>query len=88
VQVMLVDKDVRRMSVKPKPDGTPPDLARPADILIYEARFAAPSAVHAAGHTLRLVLTPIRNTATLTLSMRRCSDCMPAPPDSLGVCGL
>ena len=37
-QVMMVDKDVRRMSVKPKPDGTPPDLARPADILIYEAR--------------------------------------------------
>ena len=32
----MVDKDVRRMSVKPKPDGTPPDMSRPADILIYE----------------------------------------------------
>ena len=34
----MIDKDVRRMSVRPKPDGTPPDLSRPADILIYEAR--------------------------------------------------
>ena len=35
---MMVDKDVRRMSVKAKPDGTPPDMSRPADILIYEVR--------------------------------------------------
>ncbi len=32
----MVDKDVRRMSVKAKPDGTPPDMSRPADILVYE----------------------------------------------------
>ena len=49
-QVMLIDKDVRRMSAKPKPDGTPPDLARPADILIYEARLGAPSASRAGGN--------------------------------------
>ena len=35
-QVMLVDKDARRMDVVRKPDGTPPDLPRPADILVYE----------------------------------------------------
>ena len=32
----MVDKDVRRMSVKAKPDGTPPDMSRPVDILVYE----------------------------------------------------
>ena len=35
---MLVDKDARRMDVVRKPDGTPPDMPRPADILVYEVR--------------------------------------------------
>lgn len=38
MQVMLVDKDARRMDVVTKPDGTPPDLPRKADILVYEVR--------------------------------------------------
>ena len=32
----LVNKDVRRMDVAQKPDGTPPDMPVKADILIFE----------------------------------------------------
>ncbi|KAK9863045.1 hypothetical protein WJX84_000363 [Apatococcus fuscideae] len=35
-QCMLVNKDVRRMDVAQKPDGTPPDMPRKADLLVFE----------------------------------------------------
>ena len=35
-QCMLVNKDVRRMDVAQKPDGTPPDMPAKADLLIFE----------------------------------------------------
>lgn len=37
-QVVVVNKDVRRMDMGPKPDGTPPDLERKADLLVCEVR--------------------------------------------------
>ena len=36
VQCMLVNKDVRRMDVAQKPDGTPPDMPTKADMLVFE----------------------------------------------------
>ena len=33
---LLLNRDARRMDTKPKPDGTPPDLDRKADIVVYE----------------------------------------------------
>lgn len=35
-KVVVVDKDARRMTAMVKPDGSPPDMERPADILVYE----------------------------------------------------
>ena len=35
-QCMLVNKDIRRMDVAQKPDGTPPDMPAKADLLIFE----------------------------------------------------
>ncbi len=39
LKVVVVGKDARRLAVVPAPDGTPPDMERPADILVYEVRF-------------------------------------------------
>ena len=39
-QCILVNKDVRRMDVVQKPDGTPPDMPVKADVLIFEVRGA------------------------------------------------
>ena len=33
---ILVNKDVRRMDVAQKPDGTPPDMTNKADVLVFE----------------------------------------------------
>ena len=35
-KIYILDKDVRRLSTVRKPDGTPPDLPRPADVAVYE----------------------------------------------------
>ncbi|KAL4447971.1 hypothetical protein ABPG75_005190 [Micractinium tetrahymenae] len=35
-RIMLLDKDARRLDVVRKPDGTPPDLPRQADLLVQE----------------------------------------------------
>ncbi|GAB4824134.1 hypothetical protein N2152v2_011180 [Parachlorella kessleri] len=35
-RVMLLDRDVRRMDTLRKPDGTPPELPRRADLAVYE----------------------------------------------------
>ncbi len=37
-RVTIVNKDIRRMDLERKPDGTPPDLERKADIMVYEVR--------------------------------------------------
>ena len=39
-KVMVVAKDARRMAVLPAPDGTPPDMESPADILVFEVPAA------------------------------------------------
>ena len=38
-QCLIVNKDVRRINAVTKPDGTPPDLERKADICVYEVSF-------------------------------------------------
>ena len=35
-KILFLNRDARRMDVVPKPDGTPPDMERKADLLIYE----------------------------------------------------
>eukprot|EP00887_Chlorella_sp_A99_P004798 scaffold4.g4798.t1 len=35
-KITMLDRDARRLDVLRKPDGTPPDLPRKADVLIYE----------------------------------------------------
>lgn len=35
-RVIMFDRDVRRMDTLPKPDGTPPELPRRADLAVYE----------------------------------------------------
>lgn len=35
-------RDARRLDVYRKPDGTPPDLPRRADLLVYEVSVQAP----------------------------------------------
>ena len=40
-RVSVLSQDARRMDVVRKPDGTPPDLPRRADVLVYEVRRAA-----------------------------------------------
>eukprot|EP00889_Picochlorum_renovo_P007052 jgi/Picre1/34082/NNA_001557.t1 len=35
-KILVLDRDVRRMDVLRKPDGTPPELQRPVDLAIFE----------------------------------------------------
>ena len=37
-RITMLDRDVRRMDVLRKPDGTAPELPRRADLLVYEVR--------------------------------------------------
>jgi tRNA1(Val) A37 N6-methylase TrmN6 len=39
-RVVIVNKDVRRMDLGPKPDGSPPDLEWRADVLVCEVSLA------------------------------------------------
>lgn len=38
-RVTMLDRDARRMDTQRKPDGTPPELPRRADLLVYEVRY-------------------------------------------------
>jgi len=35
-KILVLDRDVRRMDTKPKPDGTAPELPRPVDLAVFE----------------------------------------------------
>lgn len=37
-KINMLDRDARRLDVLRKPDGTPPDMPRKADVLVYEVR--------------------------------------------------
>ncbi len=38
---IMVNKDVRHLEVRAKPDGTPPDLQRKADVAVFEVQQGA-----------------------------------------------
>ena len=68
--LLQINKDVRRMDLVPKPDGSPPDLEAKADLCIFEVRLSIHRLqAHAIKHCVVWAVQPRRGCKKSCLAM-------------------